>query len=86
MPRKNEPNIIDLLEEKERNQKLIRWYRYLVMDLTDYIITNGDEEHLIESLLASNYTPLELINDMEFDKETVEHIARLKDYNVFSDY
>jgi hypothetical protein len=86
MPRKNEPNIIDLLEEKERNQKLIRWYRYLVMDLTDYIITNGDEEHLIESLLASNYTPLELINDMEFDKETVEHITRLKGYNVFSDY
>jgi len=86
MSRKNEPNIIDLLEEKERNQKLIRWYRYLVMDLTDYIITNGDEEHLIESLLTSNYTPLELINDMEFDKETVEHIARLKGYNVFSDY
>jgi hypothetical protein len=86
MSRKFEPNIEQLLAEIERNKKFIQWYRYLVMDLTDYIITNGDEEHLIESLLASNYTPHELVTDMEFDRETVEHIARLKGYNVHADY
>jgi hypothetical protein len=86
MPRKFEPNINDVLKEKELLIKQVKFYKNLMLDLTDYIITNGDEEHLIESLLASNYTPLEIINDMEFDRETVEHIARLKGYNVFSDY
>lgn len=82
MSRKNEPNIIELLEEKERNQKLISWYKYLVLDLTDYIITNGDEEHLIESLLDSNYTPHQLVYDIEFDATIVEEIVKLKGHNV----
>jgi len=86
MPRKFEPNINDVLKEKELLTQQVKFYKNLMLDLTDYIITNGDEEHLIESLLASNYTPWQIITDMSFDRETVSDIARLKGYNVERDY
>ena len=86
MPRKFEPNINDVLKEKELLIKQVKFYKNLMLDLTDYIITNGDEEHLIESLLASNYTPWQLVHDMSFDENLVSSIARLNGYGIQSDY
>jgi len=84
MSRQFEPNVKDLLLEIERNKKFIQWYRILTNTLIDYVYSNGDGEHLIESLLSMNYTPRELVYDMEFDEADVEPIARLKGYGVES--
>lgn len=85
MSRQFEPNVKDLLLEIERNKKFIQWYRILTNTLIDYVYSNGDGEHLIESLLAMNYTPRELVYDMEFDEADVSHIARLLGYGIESD-
>lgn len=82
MSRMHEPTVENLLKEREFNQKMIKWQKRLVGDLLDYIESNGDYEHLIESLLHWNYTPRELIYDLNMEEEDVALVAIPLGYNM----
>lgn len=85
MPRMHEPTVENLLKEREVNQNMIKWQKRLIGDLLDYIDFNADYEHLIETLLHWNYTPRELVYDMNMNEEDVAPIARLLGYGIEQD-
>ena len=85
MPRMHEPTIEGLLKEREFNKNMIKWQKRVIGDLLDYIASHADEEHLVENLLHWNYTPRELVYDMNMPEDLVEPIARVLGYGVEQD-
>lgn len=85
MSRKNEPTLNDLLQEIEGLKKTINFYEFLSVELADYLYHNGNQEHAVEHLLLSGYTPFEIYSALMFNKEMISRIARLHGIGIEQD-
>ena len=63
--RKNEPNINQVLAQKQ-------YYKDLAHDLIEYVLYNYSEDKLLKFLIKRGYRQNDLVHELFFDAETVE--------------